>query len=73
MSKQKWFDIGERSAWTLLEAGIGLEVVAQFDLPVYVAVAIAGALAGVKAKLAQKFGNGTGATVPVRQEAVFIP
>lgn len=73
MSKQKWIDLAERSAWTLLEAGVGAEVVAQFDLPVLVGVAVAGALAGVKASLAQKFGNGTGATVPVEHEAVFLP
>jgi hypothetical protein len=71
--KQKWFDLGERTAWTLLQAGIGLEAVALFDLPPWVAVPIAGALAAVKAKFAQKFGNGTGASLPASQEPVFVP
>jgi hypothetical protein len=71
--KQKWTDLAERTAWTLLEAGVGLEAVALLDLPAWVAVPIAGALAAVKSKFAQKFGNGTGATVPVSQEGVFIP
>lgn len=69
---QKWIDLGERTAWTLLQAGIGVELVDLAGLPAWVAIPVAGALAGIKASLAQKFGNGTGATVPASKEPVFV-
>lgn len=72
VSKSKqWGDLGERAGWTLLQAGFGVEVVALLDLPAWAAVPLAGALAGVKAALAQRFGNGTGATLPAGVEPAF--
>lgn len=69
--KRQWIDLGERTAWTVLQAGIAVEAVNLLDLPIYVALPLAGALAAIKAHFAQKFGNGTGATVPVAHEPVI--
>lgn len=64
----QWKDLGERAGWTLLQGGFGVGVVELLGLPVWVAVPLAGALAAVKASLAQKYGNGTGATISQRDE-----
>lgn len=63
---RKWADIGERAAWTLLEAGVGVSVVEALDVPQAWAVVIAGVLAAVKGQLATKFGDGTAATLPAQ-------
>jgi hypothetical protein len=65
--RSKWADIGERAAWTLLEAGVGVSVVEALDVPQAWAVVIAGVLAAVKGQLATKFGDGTAATLPSTQ------
>lgn len=65
---RQWKDLGERTLWTLLQGGIGVGVVEALDMPVWLAVPIAGALAAVKASLAQTYGHGTGATLAQRDE-----
>ena len=67
---KRWADLGERAAWTLLQAGFGIEIVNLSGLPEWAAVPIAGALAAVKAALASRFGNGTSATLPARVERI---
>lgn len=64
VSAKAWADLGERTVWTLLQAGFGMEVVNLLDLPAWVAVPVAGALAAVKVAMAQQFGQGSGATLP---------
>jgi|1185.fasta_scaffold1810349_2 hypothetical protein len=61
---KRWADLGERAAWTLLQAGFGIELVELSGMPEWAAVPIAGALAAVKSYLASQFGNGSAATVP---------
>jgi hypothetical protein len=61
---RRWADIGERAAWTLLQAGVGVSVVEALDVPPAWAVVIAGVLAAVKGELATKFGDGTASTLP---------
>lgn len=65
---KQWADLGERTLWTLLETGLAGGALTLLDLPYWVAVPIAGALAAVKGALAQQFGNGTAATVPQDKE-----
>jgi hypothetical protein len=57
-------DVVERTVWTLLQAGVGVSVVAALEIPEPWAVVIAGVLAAVKGQLATKFGDGTAATLP---------
>lgn len=59
-----WADLGERAIWTLLQAGVAETAVNLLDLPPVAAVAIMGALSGIKSLLASQFGNGTAATLP---------
>ena len=67
---KKWADIGERAAWTLLQAGFGLEMVTLLDLSPWLAVPLAGALSGLKSVLAVRRGNGTAATLPSSAERI---
>lgn len=64
----QWADFGERTAWTLLQAGLGTELVALTGLPEVWTIPIIGALAAVKAALATRWGNGTSATLPASLE-----
>lgn len=63
-TSRQWADLGERSAWTLLQAGVGVELVDLLALPAWAAIPIAGALAAVKAALASRWGAGSAATLP---------
>lgn len=63
-----WADWGERVGFTVLQAGLGESAVYLLDLPQWALVPIVGALVAVKAALAQKFGNGTSAALPVTLE-----
>lgn len=67
-TSRQWADLGERSAWTLLQAGVGIELVTLLDLPAWAAIPIAGALAAIKSALATRHGNGTAATLPATLE-----
>lgn len=67
-TSKQWADLGERVAWTLLQAGIGVEAVNLLDVSPAWAAAIAGGLAVIKGMLAVQFGNGTAATLPVSVE-----
>ena len=51
----------------------GLLDSASFDLEAWKAAAIAALLAGVKAVVAQQFGNGTAATLPAKDEPTPPP
>lgn len=51
----KWKNLVERAAWTLLQAGVGLEAVNLLELPLWLAVPVAGALSAVKTALATKY------------------
>lgn len=68
-TRARWADLGERAAWTLLQAGIAEGIVAAVGIPQPWLVPIAGALAAIKSALAQKFGAGTAATLPAVVEA----
>lgn len=68
----KWVDVLERAAWTLLQAGTGEAVVALLNLPPGLGAVVAAVLSAIKSRFAQKFGNGTGATVPVAKEGFFL-
>lgn len=64
-----WADLGERAAWTLLQAGIGEEAVHLVSWPQWAVAPIAMGLALIKGALASKFGKGTAATLPAKLEA----
>lgn len=63
-SAKDWADLGERVAFTVLQAGLGESAVLLLDWPQWATIPIIGALAAVKAALAQQFGNGTSAALP---------
>lgn len=67
---RQWADLGERAAWTLIQAGVGYELVTLLDLPGSWGVAAAGLLSVVKSVLAARWGNGTAATLPRALERV---
>ena len=78
MTKAQILDLIERSAWTFVQAFIAVLLASSVlaggvstDVEAWKAALIAAALAAVKAVIAQQFGNGTAATVPVQDEAVF--
>lgn len=76
----RFFDGLERSVWTVAEGAGATGIIAGFQsLPVvdipkgYLPVAIilvAGVLAGIKSAVAQRWGNGTAATLPADLEPV---
>jgi hypothetical protein len=74
MTKAQWLDLLERSAWTFVQTFLGVILAAglldsaSFDLEAWKAAAIAAVIAGVKAIVAQQFGNGTAATLPAKDE-----
>lgn len=80
MTRQQIVDLAERALWTFVQAFLATFVLlisaaaptSWSDLrSVAVAAAtgaIAAGLSAVKVFLAQRFGNGTGATVPARDE-----
>lgn len=80
---KKFADGVERSLWTVAEAAGAAGIVAGYQaLPLpdvpdgYVAltvILVAGVLAGIKASVAQKCGNGTAATLPAELEPVLEP
>lgn len=63
-----WADLGERAGWTLLQAGFGLALIDQLNLPAPWAAVAATTLAVVKGLLASRFGTGSAATVPITLE-----
>lgn len=65
-----WADWGERVGFTVLQAGLGEAAVNLLDLPQWALLPIVAVLVGVKAALAQKFGNGTSAALPASVERV---
>lgn len=65
----KWADLGERAAWTLVQAGVGEEIVQLVSGPQWLVPLLALALSGIKSALAQRFGSGTAATLPASLEA----
>jgi hypothetical protein len=65
---KQWADLGERAAWTLLQAGFGYQVAELLNLPGVWGVLLASALSVAKTALAQRVGAGTGATLPARYE-----
>lgn len=67
---RKWADLGERTAWTLLQAGIGIELVYATGIPEVWTIPIIGALTAVKAALASRWGNGSSATLPRQYERI---
>lgn len=67
-TRQQWIDLGERTVWTLLQAGIGVTAIETLHLPALLGVVLAGALSALKSGLAQQWGTGTGATVPADAE-----
>lgn len=74
MTKAQLLDLLERSAWTFVQTFLGVILAAglidsaSLDLDAWKAAAIAAAIAGVKAVIAQQFGNGTAATLPAKDE-----
>jgi hypothetical protein len=77
MTKAQFIDLIERSVWTFIQSFAGVFIATgvldstSLDTVALKAAAIAAAIAAVKAVIAQQFGNGTAATVPVQDEAVF--
>jgi hypothetical protein len=76
MTKQQILDLLERSAWTFVQAFVAVLVASGIfdtggDFEAWKAAAIAALLAAVKAVVAQQFGNGTAATVPVVDEPAW--
>ena len=65
---KQWADLGERTAWTLLQSGVALSAVELLSLPEFWVVVIAGALAGAKGYLASRVGKGSSATLPLDYE-----
>lgn len=73
----------ERSLWTVAEAAGASGIVAGYqslplpDIPpgytFLVGILVAGVLAGIKSSIAQKWGNGTAATLPADLEPVPQP
>ncbi len=63
-----WADLAERTAATVLAAGLGESAVLLLDLPQWALVPVIGALTAVKAALAARFGNGTSAALPQSYE-----
>lgn len=76
MTKAQWLDLLERSAWTFAQTFVGVILATGLldagstDLEAWKAAAIAAAIAGVKAVIATRFGNGTAATLPATVEPV---
>jgi hypothetical protein len=80
MSLVKFADGFERSIWTVAEAAGAVGIVAGYqglplpDVPEgyvpLVIILVAGLLAAIKSAVAQKWGNGTAATLPEELEAV---
>ena len=69
MTKAQLIDLLERAGWTLLQALAGFLVAYQTDnVTLGIVVAALGAI--IKGLVAQQFGNGTAATVPVQDEPV---
>ena len=78
MTKAQFVDLFERAAWTFVQAFVGVLVATSMftgdtpaNLDAWKAAAVAAVIAGVKAVVAQQFGNGTAATVPVDVEATL--
>jgi hypothetical protein len=79
-SARKFADGLERSLWTVAEGAGAVGIVAGYqslplaDIPAgYVALAIivvGGVLAGIKSAVAQRWGNGTAATLPTELEPI---
>lgn len=67
-SSKAWADLGERAVWTLVQAGIGYEVVALLNLPGIWGALAASAVSVIKSALATRWGNGTSATLPTGLE-----
>ncbi|WP_375426001.1 hypothetical protein [uncultured Friedmanniella sp.] len=80
---RKFADGLERSLWTVAEAAGATGIVAGYqalplaDIPrgylPLVLILVAGVLAGIKASVAQRWGNGTAATLPADLEPVPPP
>lgn len=71
---KRWADLAERATWTLLQAGIGEAIVLTAELPSWLVIPIAGAIAAIKAGLAQKFSvTGSAATLPVTLDPAADP
>jgi hypothetical protein len=78
MSYSALWDRAERAVWTLLQVVTAGGIVAfvnglsdSWDVPVAAVPLIAAALSWVKAAVAQRFGNGTAATLPADVEPVY--
>lgn len=63
-----WADLGERTASTVLQAGLVEAGILLLELPHWALVPIIGAVTAVKAYFASKFGNGTSAVLPADLE-----
>lgn len=80
---RKFADGLERSLWTVAEGAGAAGIVAGFqslplpDVPAgYVpltVILVAGVLAGIKSAVAQRWGNGTAATLPTELEPIPAP
>ena len=70
MTKAQLIDLLERAAWTLIQALAGFLVAYQTDnVTLGIVTAALGAI--IKGLIAQRFGNGTAATLPMADEAVY--
>ena len=67
MTKKKLLDIGERVAWTAVQAGLSIITVDTFDLPAVYVPVFAAVLATVKGWVATHVGDDSAATLPKGQ------
>ena len=77
MTKDKLFDLLERSGWTFVQTFFATLLVTGvldldgFDLDAWKVAGVAALLAAIKAVIAQQFGTGTAATLPASVEPVY--
>jgi hypothetical protein len=77
MFKDKLFDLLERSGWTFVQTFFATLLVTgvldleTFDLEAWKVAGIAALLSAIKSVIAQQFGTGTAATLPVSVEPVY--
>ena len=77
MTKDKLFDLLERSGWTFVQTFLATLLVSGvldasgFDVEAWKVAGVAALLAAIKAVIAQQFGTGTAATLPAKVEPVY--
>ena len=77
MTKDKLLDLIERSGWTFIQTFLATLLVSGvldaggFDVEAWKVAGVAALLAAIKAVIAQQFGAGTAATLPVKAEPVY--